>query len=89
MAMIRSNYPEKEALRLAVLAGTDILLYVRATDREVLIDQVVQMVRDGDFTEKDLDERVIRILEKKKTLFTPENSVDLDEIFGETKQHFQ
>jgi beta-N-acetylhexosaminidase len=45
MGMIESDYTRKDALKQALLAGNDLLLYVDPGVREAVIDDAIQIVK--------------------------------------------
>jgi beta-glucosidase-like glycosyl hydrolase len=66
--MLRADYAEKEAIKLALLAGNDLLLLVNPSDPEKLLTYTAELVRDGLLSQQELDTRLIRILRAKNKL---------------------
>jgi beta-glucosidase-like glycosyl hydrolase len=66
--MLRADYAEKEAIRLALLAGNDLLLLVNPSDPEELLIHTAELVRDGLLTMEEIDKRVTRILRAKNKI---------------------
>lgn len=68
MAMIASNYERKEALKQALVAGNDLLLYVDPAVREEVMDNAIQIVKEWLISPTDLDNHVRIILKKKNEI---------------------
>ncbi len=66
MNTISKVYTSGEAAKLSIKAGIDIILM--PVDYRAAIDEVCAAVRSGEIPEKRIDESVMRILRKKRTL---------------------
>lgn len=80
MRMIRSNGDEFDQLESALVAGNDLLLYVWAENKQELVDHAIWFVQDGWITPEDLDQRVSRIIQKKKKIVEMGDYVSLELI---------
>ena len=65
MGALAANYPTREILKRAVLAGVDIILAVGGLDALKLIGEVKGLVRSGELSEEQIDEGVRRVLRLK------------------------
>ena len=73
MKAITENYGLKDAVRLAVNAGADVLIFGNqlvpiAQDPRQIIDMIYDDVRSGKISEKRIDESYQRIMTLKKEL---------------------
>jgi beta-glucosidase-like glycosyl hydrolase len=68
LGMLRADYAEKEAIKLALLAGNDVLLLVNPSDPEKLLTYAAELVHEGLITVEELDSRVERILRAKNKI---------------------
>jgi len=66
--MLRADYAEKEAIKLALQASNDLLLLVNPSDPEKLLAYTAELVREGLITNEELDNRVERILRAKNKI---------------------
>jgi beta-N-acetylhexosaminidase len=66
MGALAANYPTREILKRAILAGVDIILAVGALDALKLIGEVKALVRSGELSEEQIDEGVRRVLRLKQ-----------------------
>ncbi len=65
MGALASNYPTREILKRAVLAGVDIVLAAGGQDALKLIGELKGLVRSGELTEEQIDEGARRVLRLK------------------------
>ncbi len=69
MHMIDTNYERKEALKLWLLSGEDILLYVDKTSRrQEILDYAQKLYHEGILTKKMIDTHLQRIFEAKNKI---------------------
>ena len=68
MKAILHEYGEKESIKLAINAGSDLIISTCASDW--FIDYVYTCVQDGEISEKQINEAVYRILKAKEKLCT-------------------
>jgi len=78
LGMLRADYAEKEAIKLALLAGNDLLLLVNPSDPEALLTYTTELVRDGLVTQQQLDSHVERILRAKNKIIKLSRYVPLE-----------
>gem|GEM_PF-5687601 len=76
--MLRTEYSEKELVKLSLLAGNDLLLLVDPTDPETLITYAADLVREGVLSQQDLDARIVRIIRAKNKIIKLERYVPLE-----------
>jgi beta-N-acetylhexosaminidase len=65
MGALAANYPTREILKRAILAGVDIILAVGGLDALKLIGEVKGLVRSGELAEEQIEEGVRRVLRLK------------------------
>jgi beta-N-acetylhexosaminidase len=65
MGALAANYPTREILKRAVLAGVDIVLAVGGLDALKLIGELKGLVASGELSEEQIDEGVRRVLRLK------------------------
>lgn len=70
MGAITEQYTSKDATVKAIQAGVDIVLMPQ--DFAASVEGVLEAVKNGEITEKRIDESVLRIIEKKLTIKTEE-----------------
>jgi beta-N-acetylhexosaminidase len=73
MGALSNHYQTTETLRLMFRAGVDLILVHHRYDPGELIQQVLELYRMGEITDREIDEGVERILRLKRTygLLTP------------------
>jgi len=65
MGALAGNYPTREILKRAILAGVDVILAVGGLDALKLIGEVKSLVRSGELSEQQIEEGVRRVLRLK------------------------
>jgi beta-glucosidase-like glycosyl hydrolase len=78
LGMLRADYAEKEAIKLALLAGNDLLLLVNPSDPEALLTYTAELVRDGLITQQQIDSHIERILRAKNKIIKLSRYVPLE-----------
>jgi beta-N-acetylhexosaminidase len=81
MGAIQKNFNTGEAAKKAVLAGADIILVCHRKDRQLeAFESILSAVRDGEISEKIIDESVSKILNLKKKIKIFKNNGKLEKI---------
>jgi beta-N-acetylhexosaminidase len=65
MGALAGNYPTREIMKRAILAGVDVILAVGGLDALKLIGEVKGLVRSGELSEEQIEEGVRRVLRLK------------------------
>jgi len=65
MGALAANYPTREIMKRAILAGVDVILAVGGLDALKLIGEVKGLVRSGELSEEQIEEGVRRVLRLK------------------------
>lgn len=78
LGMLRADYTEKEAIKLALLAWNDLLLFVNPSDGETLLTYTVELVRDGLIPLSSLDTHLERIIRAKNKIIKLDRYVPLE-----------
>jgi len=87
MLMISSDGDITTQLQQALLAGNDLLLYVDLDDKQKLLTSAIDMIRNGLITERELDTRLHRIIEKKQKIISRDDFVPRELLQTTTSQN--